>query len=430
MRKIDETTGMAYILLATFALGPLIVCWISPFAQDDTVHGYFEPGYEQIYEQFRQNFADGLEREGAAVVVYLRGRPVVDLWGGFADKEANIPWKRDTRTVLFSSTKAVSSLCIAMLVDRGLLRYEDRLTDFWPEYGLFGKENTTVGDVMTHKAGLPYLEEDIDISDFEDFTKIEKKVERSKPLWKPGTATGYHPVTFGFILDGIVRRVDKKGRDVRTFLKEEVSDAHGLSVEIGVDRREAHRLARITTPTFWEFVRDCIRNPKMIGMLTIMYVRFDNMLQKVRENTKFLQLNYDTMSVNDPDIISLPISALTGVSSAADLARLFSLAIDGTLFSNSTLEKISTPTVNNWHLERVAIWPIRKGYGFLYDPNPLIPGKFVFGHPGYGCQLVFADPSNQLAMAYLSNGLKTGTGEVCTTYLRLYGATYDALRAL
>ncbi|PIO61612.1 hypothetical protein TELCIR_16860, partial [Teladorsagia circumcincta] len=132
-----------------------------------------------------RNFGEGLERDGAAVAIYHRGKLVVDLWGGYADREANVVWKRNTRTVLFSATKAISALCIAVLVDRGLLRYEDRLAEFWPEYGCYGKENTTVEDVLSHKAGLPYLDEEIDLLDVMDFELIRKKIERSRPIWAP-----------------------------------------------------------------------------------------------------------------------------------------------------------------------------------------------------------------------------------------------------
>ncbi|KHJ92194.1 hypothetical protein OESDEN_07924 [Oesophagostomum dentatum] len=150
-RKNEETSSRLHVLLVSFLLGPFIANWISPQICSDEVHGFVEPGYEEVLEAFRRNFGEGLEREGAAIAVYHRGRPVVDLWGGYADRESNVPWKHSTRTVLFSSTKAVTALCVAVLVDRGLLRYEDRVVDFWPEYGLYGKENTTVEDVMTHK---------------------------------------------------------------------------------------------------------------------------------------------------------------------------------------------------------------------------------------------------------------------------------------
>ncbi|PIO61957.1 beta-lactamase, partial [Teladorsagia circumcincta] len=294
-----------------------------------------------------RNFGEGLERDGAAVAIYHRGKLVVDLWGGYADREANVVWKRNTRTVLFSATKAISALCIAVLVDRGLLRYEDRLVEFWPEYGCYGKENTTVEDVLSHKAGLPYLDEEIDLLDVMDFELIRKKIERSRPIWAPGTASGYHAVTFGFLVDGIVRHVDEKQRNLKTFFLEEIAQPHGLSVDIGVRKEEAHRVARVTTPSFWEFLRDCIKNPKMIAMLGIMYARLDEIVWKMRDNTKWLLINY---------------------------------------------------------------------------------GAFTFGHPGYGGQYVHVDPANQLVLAYLANGLKTGSGELCTTYMRLLRATYNALQ--
>ncbi|KAK6035937.1 hypothetical protein COOONC_26558 [Cooperia oncophora] len=202
----------------------------------------------------------------------------------------------------------------------------------------------------------------------------------------------------------------------------------GLSVDIGVRKEEAHRVARITTPSFWEFLRDCVKNPKLIAMLGIMYARLDDIIWKMRDNTKWLLINYDTVAVNDPEVLALPMPAVTGVASAPDLSRLFSLALDGSILSNRTLEMISSPTLDSWHLEKVTLWPVRKGYGFFYERNPLVPGAFTFGHPGYGGQFVHVDPANHLVLVYLSNGLKTGTGELCTTYMRLLRAAYSSLQ--
>ncbi|VDP37004.1 unnamed protein product [Heligmosomoides polygyrus] len=347
---------------------------------------------------------------------------------GYADRESNVAWKRNTRTVLFSATKAISALCIAVLVDRGLVRYEDRLVEFWPEYGSYGKENTTVEDVLSHKAGLPYLEEDIDVHDIRDFRRVQRKIERSKPIWEPGTASGYHAVTFGFLVDAVVRHVDEKKRDLKTFFLQEIAEPHDLSVDIGVPLKESYRVARVTTPSLWEFLRDCIKNPKLIAMLGIMYARMDEIIWRMRDNTKWLMINYDTVAVNDPEVLALSMPAVTGVSSAADLSKLFALALDGTILSNTTLERISAPTLDSWHLEKVTLWPVRKGHGFFYERNPLVPGAFTFGHPGYGGQFVHVDPANQLVLTYLANGLKTGTGELCATYMRLLRSTYNSLR--
>uniref|UniRef100_A0A0K0DEX0 Beta-lactamase domain-containing protein n=1 Tax=Angiostrongylus cantonensis TaxID=6313 RepID=A0A0K0DEX0_ANGCA len=256
-----------------------------------------------------------------------------------------------------------------------------------------------------------------------------RKIRNCSNLVLLGSASGYHPLTFGFLVDCIIRRVDKKGRDIKTFFLEEIARPNDLAIDIGVDPEERWKVARITTPTLWEFIRDSIRNPRLIVMLAIMYARFDNIIWKIKANTKWLLINYDTMSVNDPEVLALPLPALTGVASASDLSRLFSLAIDGSLLSNRTLETISSPTLDNWHLEKVTLWPIRKGHGFFYEKNPLVPAAFTFGHPGYGGQFVHVDPANQMVLTYVSNGLKTGTGEVCTTYMRLLQSTYNALKA-
>uniref|UniRef100_A0A1I7XDJ9 Beta-lactamase domain-containing protein n=1 Tax=Heterorhabditis bacteriophora TaxID=37862 RepID=A0A1I7XDJ9_HETBA len=242
--------------------------------------------------------------------------------------------------------KALPSLCIAVLVDRGYLSYNDKVVDYWPEYGRFGKENTTVEDVLTHKAGLPYLEDHIDLNDVIYFQGVQRKIEKSRPVWAPGSASGYHAVTFGFIIDGIVRRVDCKGRDVNTFFQEEIASPNGLHIDIGVSLHKAYQIARVTTPSLWEFLRDTIRNPKLLASWAIMYARFDGIINRIRSNPSWLIMNY---------------------------------------------------------------------------------GTFTFGHPGYGGQFIHVDPENELVIAYVSNGLKTGTGELCGTYMRLLKKVYDVI---
>lgn len=191
---------------------------------------------------FRENFARGDEREGSAFSVYYKGQEVVDLWGGYADRGAGRRWKEETRTVMFSASKvsfslgissetnllqAIGAIVIAVMVDRGMLRYEDRVVEYWPEYGRFGKNATTVEDVLTHKAGIPYLSEPVSMKDIQDPERIMRKVENSVPIWTPGTASGYHAVSIGFILDGLVQKVDPRGRDIRTFFKEEIAELYG-----------------------------------------------------------------------------------------------------------------------------------------------------------------------------------------------------------
>lgn len=134
------------------------------------------------------------------------------------------------------------------------------------------------------------------------------------------------------------------------------------------------------------------------------------------------------MVINDPEIISLPMGAVTGVGSAESLAKMFSLIMNGQLISNNTLEMLKDPTLNTWHLEKVVLWPVAKGRGFFYEQHPIFPGVFTFGHPGYGGQMVALDLKNKITIAYISNGLKTGSGELCGTFTRLFKGMYQSIR--
>uniref|UniRef100_A0A1I7ZDZ7 Beta-lactamase domain-containing protein n=1 Tax=Steinernema glaseri TaxID=37863 RepID=A0A1I7ZDZ7_9BILA len=384
--------------------------------------------YESVCKAFEANFARGLERDGAHFAVYHKSKLKVNIWAGYADSESERKWTPDTRTVLFSATKAISALCVAVLVDRGFVSYNDPVVRFWPAYGANGKDRTTVEDILTHQAGLPFLEEPILIEHAKNVSQILRMIEQAKPLWEPGTASGYHAITYGWLVDGLVRKVDPFGRDLRTFFREEIAEPHGLDMDIGVEREELHRMARMTQPGILEYARDIIKDPRMLAMLALMYVRpSDSYVWKVRDNTEWLPLNYDTVPFNDPEILQLSIGSASGVGNANNIAKLFSLALDGSLISNSTLKEISSPTLDTWHWEKVVIWPVSKGHGFFYDAHPVLGGKHVFGHPGYGCQTIHIDPDNDLTVAYVTNGLKTATSELCQPYQRLLAEVYRSL---
>ncbi|KAH7703878.1 Protein LACT-2 [Aphelenchoides avenae] len=194
---------------------------------DHNIFGYCSPEFVKVEKVFRRIFADGWEREGSSIAVYHRGKLVVDLCGGYADRSCLRKWTPDTKTVVFSATKAVAALCAAKLVDQGHLRYEDKVAKFWPEFGANGKEAITVGWIMTHKAGLAAFDEPITFEDAKDPERMARLIERQRPNWTPGTRSGYHALTYGWLVDQIVRRTDPKKRSVSQFLREEICDANG-----------------------------------------------------------------------------------------------------------------------------------------------------------------------------------------------------------
>ncbi|VDK48725.1 unnamed protein product [Cylicostephanus goldi] len=177
--------------------------------------------------KFRQNFIDGLETEGASFAVYVKGQKVVDLWGGYADLQAARTWKEDTMSVVFSTTKAVAALCIAVLADRGRLRYDDLVSKHWPGFAKNGKDNITIEWVMSHMAGLYYFEEPITKEIATNHDLMKKLIENETPKFPPGTAFGYHAMNYGWLVDQIIRHTDEKKRGIGQFLREEITGPNG-----------------------------------------------------------------------------------------------------------------------------------------------------------------------------------------------------------
>ncbi|MFH4974606.1 hypothetical protein AB6A40_001315 [Gnathostoma spinigerum] len=393
------------------------------------IQGFYDEKYRAVVDAFKWNFKYGYEREGANLAIYHHGKMVVNVWNGYADAQSGRSWKAETKTVIFSATKALAALCVAVLVDRGQLSYDDRVVQYWPDYGKYGKENTTIEDILTHKAGLPYID-GISREDAAVLERVLHKIQDAEPAWVPGTATGYHAVSFGWLVDGIVRGADEKHRDVRTFFDEEIAQKYGINVSVGLlDKAELHWIARSTQPGIIEYIRDTLNDPRMIVMLLMMFGQSSTSLaNKMQSSTPWMQMNFDTVSFNDPEMLELNMAAVTGIGNAASLAKLFALMLDGTLISNQTLRKVSQPTVNGWlDFDKVIYYPLAKGHGFMFERPTSFQNNYVFGHPGYGGQSIHVDKDNELVVAYVTNGLKTGSGEMCATYSRILRTIYSSL---
>uniref|UniRef100_A0A914YT74 Beta-lactamase-related domain-containing protein n=1 Tax=Panagrolaimus superbus TaxID=310955 RepID=A0A914YT74_9BILA len=373
-----------------------------------------------------RNFLDGWEREGAAIAVYQKGELVVDLQGGFADASAQIPWTSDTRTVIFSATKAVGALCIAMCVDRGYVKYEDLMISFWPEFGQNGKELITVDWIMTHKAGLAALEEKITLEDAQNHERMAKILERATPNWIPGTRSGYHAITYGWLVDQIVRRVDPKNRSAAQFFREEVSDKHEIDFYMGLPPNEQHTVSRLTIPDRRYLFKELIHDPRIFIVLGLLHLRGRNSLaKKILENPDWIKLEQNLNTFNSPELHRLEQPAALGITKAKDLAKIFVLMLQGKLLSPELVKKFSEPTVNGG-LDAVIGAPMPKGYGFMYERHPIKSGKWLYGHPGYGGTTLMMCPDSEIVVAYVSNGLKTGMGELTRTYRLLRNAVFES----
>jgi CubicO group peptidase (beta-lactamase class C family) len=204
-----------------------------------TVHGSTTENFEPLRDVLEQHLASG-EDVGAAVAVYLRGELVADLWGGHIDEAKTKPWERDTIVNVWSVTKTMTFLVALMLVDRGELDLEACVSDYWPEFAQNGKSDIEVRHVLGHTAGLPCWTAPLRPEDLADWDRCTSMLAAQEPLWAPGTASGYHLVTQGYLIGEIVRRIT--GVSLGTFLKAEVADAIGADFHVGLPESEEPRV--------------------------------------------------------------------------------------------------------------------------------------------------------------------------------------------
>ncbi|MFC7644304.1 serine hydrolase [Streptosporangium lutulentum] len=211
-----------------------------------TVHGTCDPRFSRVREVFDRHFADG-EELGAAFAVFLDGEPVVDLWGGIADRHTGRAWESDTPVLVYSCTKAVTATAASLLAERGLLDVTAPVADVWPEFARGGKERVTVEHLLTHRSGLPVIEEQVPPEEFEDQVAMADRLAGQTPIWEPGTAHGYHALTYGFLVGEVIRRVS--GKTVGEIVATEIAGPLGLDLWVGAPDDVAARAARLSAGT-------------------------------------------------------------------------------------------------------------------------------------------------------------------------------------
>ena len=333
---------------------------------------------------FRANIATGAEL-GARFTLVERGQVVFDAWGGFADRARSKAFGPDTLTPVFSTTKAVAAILIARLVDQGRLSYEQPVASVWPEFGQAGKGEITVSQVMSHQDGLAGLAEPMDPAVWLDWAAIVAKLAAMAPLWPPGTASGYHPITFGFTAGEIFRRVD--GRTMGRALREDFAEPFGLDLWIGLPDAEFPRVAELERPNrFADFGK--ITEVKKLAFLTKWAAPGGRGAGEWRR---------------------AEIPSANGHVTALSLARLMSaLACGGELAGRQLLQPQTVEALTRERIvgpDLVLPFQISWAAGLMRNaPNMIYgPCQTSFGHSGWGGSCAFADPERGLSGAYVMN---------------------------
>lgn len=375
------------------------------------VHGTVEEGYGQVADAFRQAF-DDTPAMGAALSVVHDGRMVVDLWGGAADVRTGRPWAHDTLSVVFSCSKGLMSVLAARLVQVGLLDYDAPVTDYWPEFGAEGKGAATVGDLLSHRAGLSAPREALRVSDLADARRIAEQLARQVPLWGPGEAHAYHPITHGWLIGEVVRRVT--GLSAGAAFRRWVADPVGAECWIGLPPEHLPRVAHMTVgPTLAALTAQQEAEARESGGVNWPGVAMTLGGALPRELVADDADAEGGRGFNDPAVQVAEVPGAGGIGSARALATIwaatFSDAYGGPLLHADTIAAATAVRSAGEPFYSVPPpWP-RWGAGFQLDSGArryLTPEGF--GHDGAGGQVAFADPGAGVGFAFLTNQMEAG----------------------
>ncbi len=342
------------------------------------------PRFAALQRQFDQHFADG-EELGARFTVVEQGEVVCDLWGGFADREKTRPFDERTLTPVFSTTKVIAAILIARLVDAGQLRYDQPVAEVWPEFAANGKAAITVEQVISHQAGLPGFLEPMDPAEWFDWDAICARLAAMAPMWPPGTASGYHAITFGYLAGEIFRRVD--GRTMGRALAEDIAGPLCLDLFIGLPDAEFARTASL-------------EKPKGVA-------KFGKITDPIR--AAFLTKWAAPGGRGTAEWRRAEIPSANGHATAKSLAVLMgALATTGKLGERTILSPAAIKTLSRERIhgdDLVLPYWISWGAGVMRNEGREIygPSPMSFGHSGWGGSCAFADPERGVAMAYVMN---------------------------
>lgn len=209
------------------------------------VEGYVAPGFERVAEAFAANL-ESEEDLGAGFAALRDGEPLVDIHGGWADRAKTRAWAADTLTPVYSTTKGVAAIVAAWCVDQGLFAYDDRVAALWPAFGAHGKDKLTIAEALSHQAGVPGFADEIDPALWLDPPACAAAIAALEPMWPPGTASGYHPLTWGYIVGEIVMRAAE--RSLGTILRDEICASAGVDFFIGTPDSEHARAPEMQKP--------------------------------------------------------------------------------------------------------------------------------------------------------------------------------------
>lgn len=382
------------------------------------LHGHVHPEFWPVARALARQLRRGA-RGGAAVCVYHRGECVVDIWGGSKDA-AGTPWQADTMSVSFSTTKGVTATALHILVDRGLLDYDDPVAKHWPEFAQAGKERITIRHLLCHQAGLYGIRGLIDDAQrMRDWSYMTDALARATPAMQPGTASAYHGLTYGWLVGEVIRRV--AGRPFAEVIQRELAEPLGLDgLYVGAPADQVPRAAQLL----------------MAGGSRQQSVALEQRLQRLQRVLAALRIRFDATRMIDallppglegfqwdaPETLAASMPAANGLFTARSLAKLYAVLAAGgewhgkRLLSAATLSRATE--VQTRRMDLVVPFPMHWRFGYHRASTTRGTPPRGFGHYGFGGSGAWADPDRQLAVALvLNSGIGTPFGDLRTALI-------------
>lgn len=355
------------------------------------IHGEFDGRFQRVVDVLKENLESGAD-VGASFAATVDGEFVVDVWGGFRDAAGTLPWERDTIVNVYSTTKTMSFICALVLADRGELDFGAPVAKYWPEFIANGKAGVEVRHLMSHSAGLPGLDEPVASDTLYDWERMVTLLAAQAPWWEPGTSSGYHAITQGYLIGEVVRRIT--GRTIGTFFREEIAEPMDADFHIGLAPSEFHRVGELIPPTV----------PSLA----------DNAIGDSIAARTFRNPSVDARDAATSEWRQAEIPAAGGHGNARSVVRAqTALANGGAAFGHKLMSpgaaRIALTEQTNGR-DLVLDVPMRFGLGYgLNNPKvPISPNENAMFWGGWGGSTVIIDFDSHVCLSYVMNRMEAG----------------------
>jgi len=353
---------------------------------DFPISGLVAPGFEAVAEAISENFHDEDEL-GCQVAIFRNGDPVVDICAGWSDRKKTDLVTPETLFSVYSSGKAMAALVIAYLVEQGHLDYDQAVADIWPEFAAHGKADLTIAQMMSHQSGLCGISDpEFDPSDWIDFDAVIAVLEDQEPLFEPGSQSGYHPVTFGFLSGEIARRADPQNRRLGLILAQDLAGPAGADVHIGIDPADNARVTEIVKPRAMADLGP-LTEPKKVAFLK----PWSSPGRISADQWREAELAGSNCQATAAGIGAMMGAFATGEAGGTQI-------LSAPVRAAATRSRIHGPDAVLPFTIDFAAGVMRNAPNFAYGPH-----ADTLGHSGWGGSAVFADPNTGLHGAYVMN---------------------------